>query len=128
MKEVQLQSLGSDLNTALARVAAEERRRAELEAAERARLEAETKKGLHLVTWDLRRASGGQPSGRRRRASRVEPGTYMARLTVDGDVQTASFEVHNDPEQQSTEWIAFEDEEEALEALFEANSAEAERD
>lgn len=42
-KEVQLQSLGSDLNTALARVAAEERRRAELEAAERARLEAETK-------------------------------------------------------------------------------------
>ncbi|WP_353628000.1 peptidoglycan -binding protein [Sulfitobacter sp. TCYB15] len=42
-KEVQLQSLGSDLNTALARVAAEERRRAELETAERARLEAETK-------------------------------------------------------------------------------------
>jgi len=42
-KEVQLQSLGSDLNTALARVAAEERRRAKLEAAERARLEAETK-------------------------------------------------------------------------------------
>ena len=42
-KEVQLQSLGTDLNTALARVAAEERRRAELEAAERARLEAETK-------------------------------------------------------------------------------------
>ena len=43
VKEVQLQSLGSDLNTALARVAAEERRRAELEAAERKRLEAETK-------------------------------------------------------------------------------------
>ncbi len=42
-KDVQLQSLGSDLNTALARVAAEERRRAELEAAERKRLEAETK-------------------------------------------------------------------------------------
>lgn len=41
--QVQLQSLGSDLNTALARVAAEERRRAELEAAERKRLEAETK-------------------------------------------------------------------------------------
>ena len=42
-KEVQLQSLGSDLNTALARVATEERRRAELEAAERKRLEAKTK-------------------------------------------------------------------------------------
>ena len=42
-KSVELQSLGSDLNTALARVAAEERRRAELEAAERKRLEEETK-------------------------------------------------------------------------------------
>lgn len=39
--QVRLQSLGSDLNTALARVAAEERRRAELEEAERIRLEAE---------------------------------------------------------------------------------------
>lgn len=42
-RDIELQSLGSRLNTALARVAAEERRRAELEAAERARLEAETK-------------------------------------------------------------------------------------
>ena len=39
--QVQLQSLGSELNTALARVAAEQSRRAELEAAERKRLEAE---------------------------------------------------------------------------------------
>jgi chemotaxis protein MotB len=39
--EVQLQTLGNELNTALARVAAEERRRAELEEAERKRLEAE---------------------------------------------------------------------------------------
>ena len=39
--QVQLQSLGSELNVALARVAAEERRRRELEEAERARLEAE---------------------------------------------------------------------------------------
>ncbi|MGB5866147.1 MAG: peptidoglycan -binding protein [Sulfitobacter sp.] len=42
VRAVELQSLGSRLNTALARVAAEERRRAELEAAERKRLEAET--------------------------------------------------------------------------------------
>ncbi len=42
-REVELQSLGSQLNTALARVATEERRRAELEAAERKRLEEETK-------------------------------------------------------------------------------------
>ena len=38
-QEIQLQSLGSELNTALARVAAEERRRRELEQAERQRLE-----------------------------------------------------------------------------------------
>ena len=42
-RSVELQSLGSELNTALARVAAEERRRAELEAAERKRLEEESK-------------------------------------------------------------------------------------
>lgn len=40
--QVQLESLGSDLNAALARAAAEERRRRELEEAERKRLEAET--------------------------------------------------------------------------------------
>ena len=39
--QVQLQSLGSDLNAALARAAAEERRRRELEEEERKRLEAE---------------------------------------------------------------------------------------
>jgi chemotaxis protein MotB len=42
-REIELETLGSQLNTALARVAAEERRRAELEAAEVRRLEAETK-------------------------------------------------------------------------------------
>jgi chemotaxis protein MotB len=40
--QVQLEALGSQLNTALARVASEQRRRAELEEAERRRLEAET--------------------------------------------------------------------------------------
>ncbi len=41
--QVQLESLGSELNTALAQVAAEQRRRAELEAAEAARLTAENR-------------------------------------------------------------------------------------
>ena len=41
--QIQLQSLGTDLNTALARAAAEERRRRQLEEAERLRLEAEAK-------------------------------------------------------------------------------------
>lgn len=42
-KNIELQSLGSSLNTALARVAAEQSRRAALEAAERERLELEAK-------------------------------------------------------------------------------------
>ena len=41
--QVQIEKLGANLNAALARVAAEERRRAELEARERERLEAEAK-------------------------------------------------------------------------------------
>ena len=41
--QVQIESLGANLNAALARVAVEERRRAELEAAERGRLAAEAK-------------------------------------------------------------------------------------
>lgn len=41
--QVQIQKLGTELNAALARVAAEERRRAELEEAERKRLEEEAK-------------------------------------------------------------------------------------
>ena len=43
-KQVQLQSLGSDLNTALARVAVAERRQRELEEAERLRLEEEARR------------------------------------------------------------------------------------
>jgi len=42
--DVQIEAMGQRLNAALARVAAEERRRAELEAAERARLEAEAQR------------------------------------------------------------------------------------
>ncbi|MEM8774410.1 MAG: peptidoglycan -binding protein [Pseudomonadota bacterium] len=59
--EVQLQSLGNELNTALARVASEERRRRELEEAERLRLETEKasleaeKEGLESDKADLER-------------------------------------------------------------------------
>lgn len=58
---VQLQSLGTELNTALARVASEERRRRELEEAERIRLEAERtrleaeRERLQSETQDLAR-------------------------------------------------------------------------
>lgn len=50
--QVQLQNLGTDLNAALARAAAEERKRRLLEEAERARLEIETKR-LQEETKDL---------------------------------------------------------------------------
>jgi chemotaxis protein MotB len=52
--KVQLQNLGSELNSALARVAAEERKRRELEEIERKRLEAEAKV-LQAETKDLER-------------------------------------------------------------------------
>jgi chemotaxis protein MotB len=51
---VQIESLGSQLNSALARVAAEEKRRAALEEAERIRLEAEAK-ALKEETKELAR-------------------------------------------------------------------------
>jgi chemotaxis protein MotB len=52
--QVQIEALGSQLNTALARVAAEERRRRELETAERERLEAERAR-LEAETQNLER-------------------------------------------------------------------------
>ena len=52
--QVQLQNLGSELNAALARVAAEERKRRELEEAERKRLEVEAL-ALQEQTKDLER-------------------------------------------------------------------------
>jgi chemotaxis protein MotB len=52
--QVQIESLGAQLNTALARAAAEERRRAELEEAERLRLQAETER-LAAEAQDLAR-------------------------------------------------------------------------
>jgi chemotaxis protein MotB len=52
--DVQIDALGSQLNSALAQVAATERRRAELEAAERKRLE-EQAKNLQAETQDLAR-------------------------------------------------------------------------
>ncbi|MHC5026201.1 MAG: beta propeller repeat protein, partial [Planctomycetota bacterium] len=67
-------------------------------------LDANTGKGLHRTVWDMRRQppqqSSGQQGNRRFRRSgpRVEPGTYMARLTVDGSEYTASFTIAGDPD------------------------------
>ena len=97
-----------------------------------ATLEADGSKGLHIVNWNLRAASSqpsGQEQGRRRRgARRVSPGTYCVRLTVGGSTQVQTFEILNDPAKLTTEWIAFEDAEEELQALFDEVSAESDRD
>jgi len=87
-----------------------------------ATLEGPTAKGLHRVTWNLR--TGGE--GRRRRFAR--PGVYTVRLVLDGAPVRGevSFEVKNDPQQATTEWIAHEEAEEALQAVFEAHAEETE--
>ena len=90
-----------------------------------ATLEGSTDKGLHQVQWNLRASGNRDAQGRRRRTRRVGPGLYTVRMTVGGEVQTRTFEVHNDPEQQTTEWIAFEDAEEELQAIFDAHAEEA---
>ena len=90
--------------------------------------DAPSAQGFHSVRWNLRGQAAGGQANRFRRGRRAQPGIYVARLTVDGTTQSKSFEIHNDPAQPTTEWIGYEDEEEALQALFEANSAESERD
>jgi len=90
-------------------------------------LDADGSKGMHTVRWNLRRSSGD--SGRGRRGSRRSmPGVYVVRMTAGGAVQTQSFEIHNDPKQATTEWIAFEEAEEELQRLFDENAAASERD
>ena len=94
-----------------------------------ANLDADGAKGMHTVRWNLRR-SGSSSSGRgsRRSRGRATPGVYTVRMTAGDAVQTRSFEVHNDPNQTTTEWIAFEEAEAELQRLFDENSAESEKD
>ena len=90
-------------------------------------LDADGSKGMHTVRWNLRRSGGN--SGRGRRGSRRStPGVYVVRMTAGGAVQTQSFEVHNDPDQATTEWISFEEAEAELQRQFDENSAASERD
>jgi photosystem II stability/assembly factor-like uncharacterized protein len=83
--------------------------------------------GLYRVVWDLRgSASGGQSQQGRRRfrgGPRVSAGTYKAVLTVDGETYEQEFEVRVDPVFPDPAGIAFEDEFEALQELFEEEDA-----
>ena len=95
-----------------------------------ANLDADDAKGMHTVRWNLRRsgASSGGDRRSRRGGRRATPGVYTVRMTAGGHVQTHSFEVHNDPGQTTTEWIAFEEAEEELQRLFDEVAEESERD
>ena len=90
--------------------------------------------GMHRVTWDLRRPapaqSNGAPAqrrwGRRRGGSRVSPGVYTARLTVDGEVMEQPIQVILDPDHPDPVWLGNEEQAEVLEAELRAATAESE--
>lgn len=61
--------------------------------------EGEKSAGLHVVGWDLRRASPSDGSGRRLgRGSTISIGEYLVTLTVDGVAQTQVLKVEGDPD------------------------------
>ncbi len=88
--QVQIEALGAQLNTALARVAAEERRRAELEEAERVRLQAEAER-LAAEAQDLERYRS-EFFGRLRDVVAGQEG-----IRIEGDRFVFSSEVLFDP-------------------------------
>ena len=69
-------------------------------------------KGLHAVTWDLRKAlSREDREGNRRfrRGASVPFGTYKVVLTVGGETFEETFQVHNDPNEASSTWTEYEE-------------------
>ena len=84
--------------------------------------DAGTDKGLHTFRWDLRRQATSNRGGRRARFGRgssVPAGTYLVKLTVDGDSNQTTVNVVNDPEKPSDRvgvdeemesWLQFMDE------------------
>jgi photosystem II stability/assembly factor-like uncharacterized protein len=90
--------------------------------------------GMHRVTWDLRRPAPAQSNGasaqrrwgRRRGGSRVSPGVYTARLTVDGEVMEQPIQVILDPDHPDPVWLGNEEQAEVLEAELRAATAESE--
>ena len=63
-------------------------------------LPTDKKKGLHRVTWDLRRGTSAPRGGQRaqRTGPSVTPGVYLARLTADGKQFEHEIKVEADPE------------------------------
>ena len=97
-------------------------------------MEAPKGKGLHRVTWNLRGpvnlpadASERQRQWMMRRGgTRVGPGTYTARLTVDGEAMVQKIRVEIDPDHPDPSWITNQEQAELQEFLEEAARDEAE--
>ena len=98
-------------------------------------LNVKKEKGLHRVTWNLR-GPVDIPEGASERArqwymsrggSRVGPGTYTARLTVDGEQLVRKVKVEIDPDHPDPSWIANEDAAALQEFLEELERDEAEQ-
>ncbi len=69
-------------------------------------LEAASEPGLHRADWDLRLTP--EAGGRRRWARRVQPGTYVAVLQLDGTTWRQPFEVDLDPNFPDATWFEVE--------------------
>lgn len=76
-------------------------------------LDASVDAGMHRVTWNLR-GPVSIPAGaseraiefyRRRGGSRVSPGVYTARLTVDGEEMLQTIQVEIDPDHTDPSWL-----------------------
>jgi photosystem II stability/assembly factor-like uncharacterized protein len=76
--------------------------------------------GLHRVRWNLRRSSGNS----RRRGPRVENGTYLVALIVEGETYKETLEIESDPELPTSG--AAENEAELLEVLLEVSEEDDE--
>ncbi len=90
-----------------------------------AELDGAKEAGLHTLQWNLRRRARVDPDAdervqqwmRRRGGPRVTPGTYTARLVVDGRTQSHELNVEIDPDHPDPSWLRFEEEAELLEFL-----------
>ncbi|MGC6487114.1 MAG: VPS10 domain-containing protein [Planctomycetota bacterium] len=99
------------------------------------KMDAPKEQGLHRVTWNLR-GPVNLPAGAserqrqwmmRRGGPRVGPGSYTARLTVDGEEMLQRVKVEIDPDHPDPSWIANQEAAEWLEFLEEVERDEAER-
>jgi photosystem II stability/assembly factor-like uncharacterized protein len=104
----------------------------------------ETTPGMHRFVWDFTWKSSGGPSAdeeagyRNPRGPEAVPGTYEARLTVDGHTQSQSFHVMIDPRSPATPEVLaqqlrwgrqmFSETMEARRALAEINSVQKQLD